>query len=165
MSAAQAPAAGLPWVVSVMQVRDGLQHMSSARTLTETDLVHYCMLSGDWHELHASRVGMRSSAVGERMFAGTFGVMLSVAQAGQALQFVEPIVAASGVTDWKYHAPLRIGATVRTRITVKAVERHRSKPRVQVVRHLDLVDENDTVLQSGIAGLWLDAESGQRQED
>lgn len=147
---------GVPWVVSASRLEVGAHCRSAGRTLTEADLAFACMWSGDWHPLHADRFAMRATALGERVFAGTFGIVLAVAQAGHALQFEEPVVAASGISEWRYLAPLRLGSTVRTRVSVESLERHARKPWLHVVRRLHLTDADGRTVQSGVAGVWVE---------
>jgi acyl dehydratase len=147
---------GVPWVISAAKLTPGAQCRSAGRTLTEADLTMACMWSGDWHTLHADRHAMQATKLGERIFAGTFGIVLAVAQAGHALQFVEPVVAASGINSWHYHSAVRLGATLHTVVTVQALEPHASKPWLHVLRHLALTDSEGVTVQSGIAGVWVE---------
>ena len=47
----------------------GQRFVSAGRTLTETDLSFSCMLSGDWHPIHADAEYCRATLGGERLLA------------------------------------------------------------------------------------------------
>ena len=66
MSEANAMAAeGTPQDLAAVAV--GSRWRSAARTLTESELGLACMLSTDWHPIHADAVYAAASAVGQRV--------------------------------------------------------------------------------------------------
>lgn len=54
-----------------LQVGDSFT--SPARTVTETDLVSFAMLSGDWNPIHTDDEFARAGLYGKRVMHGLFG--------------------------------------------------------------------------------------------
>jgi acyl dehydratase len=134
----------------------GQTFSSEARTLTETDLVTFCMITGDWHAIHADEAFAKTTPIGRRMFHGTFGISLAVAQSAHALLLTNRIVAALGLKDWSYKAPLFIGDTVHTDVVI-ADKRATSNGRRGVIsRTLRLMKDDGSTAQEGLADLLVE---------
>ena len=81
-----------------------------ARTITETDLVAFAALTGDWHPQHADSEWAARSRFGERIAHG----MLVLSYAIGLLDFdPERVVALRGVDGLTFKRPVRIGETIR----------------------------------------------------
>jgi acyl dehydratase len=126
-----------------------------ARTLTETDLVMFSMLTGDWSPIHADEEFARATRLGRRMFHGTFGIALAVSMSASVLHFTTPVIAALGVREWTFKAPLFIGDTVHLRLTVTEKRVASSGNRAIVTRRLQLVKHDGAVAQEGFADLMI----------
>jgi 3-hydroxybutyryl-CoA dehydratase len=87
----------------------GTRFATRGRTITETDLVSFAALNGDWHPQHADAVWAAQSRFGERIAHG----MLIVSYAVGLLAFdPERVVALRRVADVVFKRPLRIGETI-----------------------------------------------------
>ena len=51
----------------------GSEFTGSGRTLTEADLSIACMVSGDWHPIHADETYAKAKGLRGRLFHGAFG--------------------------------------------------------------------------------------------
>ena len=49
----------------------GQTGVSSGRTMTETDVVNFCMLTGNWLELHSNVEYAKASLYGQRLVQGS----------------------------------------------------------------------------------------------
>ncbi len=143
-------------------LKEGQTFSSSARTLTETDLVMFCMVMGDWHAIHADEVYAGETRIGRRMFHGTFGISLAIAQSADILPLRNRIIAALGLRDWSFKAPLFIGDTVHTEVVVAATRVVSDGRRGVISRTIRLVKHDATVAQEGLADLLVerDADNG-----
>jgi acyl dehydratase len=133
---------------------------SGARTLTETDLVMFCMMMGDWHAIHADETYARETRVGQRMFHGTFGISLAIAQSADVLPLRNRIVAALGIKDWSFKMPLFIGDTVHTDVVIAGTRKASDGRRGVISRIIRLVKHDATVAQEGVAELLVELENG-----
>jgi len=141
-------------------LKDGETFSSGARTLTETDLVMFCMMMGDWHAIHADEVYAKETRIGRRMFHGTFGIALAVAQSADILPLSNRIIAALGFKDWSFKAPLFIGDTVHTDVVISGTRVASDGRRGVISRTLRLVKQDGTLAQEGLAELLVELESG-----
>lgn len=90
---------------------------SPGRTITETDVVLFAGLSGDYNQLHTDAEFARGTLFGERIAHGLLG--LSIASGlGSRLGFLEGTALAFRGLEWKFSAPIKIGDTIRARFEV-----------------------------------------------
>jgi len=96
---------------------------SVGRTVTETDIVNFAALSGDWNQIHTDVEFAAGTMYKERIAHGL--LVLSIAS-GLAVRmgFMEGTVQAFMGLDWQFRGPTKIGDTVRVRLDrIDAVER------------------------------------------
>lgn len=140
----------------------GQTFSSAARTLTETDLVMFCMIMGDWHAIHADEVFAKETRIGQRMFHGTFGISLAIAQSADILPLSNKIVAALGFKDWTFKAPLFIGDTVHTDVVIAGTRKTSDGKRGIISRTIRLIKHDGTLAQEGTAELLVELEGGRK---
>lgn len=121
---------------------------SVGRTVTETDVVNFASISGDWNLIHTDAEYAKTHPFGQRVAHGL--LILSIAS-GQAVRlgFMEETVLAFRGLDWKFSRPVMIGDTVRLRVTVEATK---AMPRLGggiVNFKLDVLNQKDEVCQRG----------------
>jgi acyl dehydratase len=151
-------------MLSFEDLKPGQTFSSRARTLTETDLVMFCMMMGDWHAIHADEIYAKDTRVGQRMFHGTFGISLAIAQSADLLPLINRIVAALGLKEWSFKAPLFIGDTVHTEVAIVGTRIVSDGRRGVVSRAIRLVKHDATVVQEGLADLLVEVDAdGKRQ--
>jgi acyl dehydratase len=133
----------------------GAKFVGHGRTLTEADLTLACMLSGDWHPIHADEEWARAHGPGGRIFQGTFGILLALGMATTLPRFDDQIVGATGLREWKYRAPLIIGDTVHVETEIGDKRITSDGKRAVVERAFRLVNQKGTLTQEGFAGTML----------
>ena len=100
----------------------GHRIVTSARTITETDIVQFAGLSGDFNQIHTDAVYAAGSVFGRRVAHGL--LVLSIVS-GLAVQsgFMEgTIMAFREVDSWKFSRPVYIGDTIHTVLEVTEVK-------------------------------------------
>jgi acyl dehydratase len=135
------------------EIEVGEEYESPGRTITETDVVLFAGLSGDYNVLHTDAEFMKSSIFGERIAHGLLGLAV---QAG-LLTRVMPSYAAVGLgaLRWKFKAPVKFGDTVRVRARV--VSKKESKPdRGLVTLYRTVLNQRDEVVQEGETDLIVE---------
>lgn len=96
----------------------GKRIVSAGRTITETDIVMFAGLSGDYNQIHTDAEYSRATQIGQRMAHGL--LCLSIAS-GLAVQtgFMEgTVVLFREVREWRFLKPVFIGDTVHTVVEV-----------------------------------------------
>jgi acyl dehydratase len=88
----------------------GASFATPARTVTETDLVSFAALTGDWHPQHADAEWAARSRFGGRVAHGMLVLSYAV-----GLVPIDPdrVIALRGIDDVAFKRPVRIGDTIR----------------------------------------------------
>lgn len=120
---------------------------SPARTLTETDIVLFAGLTGDYNSLHTDAEAAAAGPFGERVAHGLLGLafvagLASTAPRVRTLAFVS-------IDTWSFRKPIRPGDTVHVLSRVEKVEPQSRGRRALVTWHRRLVDGNEATLQEG----------------
>lgn len=123
---------------------------SPARTVTETDIVMYSWISGDSNPMHTDAEYAARSPLGQRIAHGTLGMSIVTGLSSRMGDFDGTAIAALGVEDWAFLAPIFIGDTVRLRTTVQETKVTSKPDRGIVTRLMELVNQDDLVLQRGV---------------
>jgi acyl dehydratase len=139
-------------------IRVGEEYESPGRTVTETDIVLFAGLSGDYNVLHTDAEFMKKSIFGERIAHGLLGLAIQSGlfyRSGPAYA----TLAFAGLR-WKFKAPIRIGDTIRLRARV-IDKRETSRPdRGLVVVERKVLNQRDEVVQEGETDLMVERRSG-----
>ena len=127
-------------------VGDGCE--SVGRTVTETDIVNFAALSGDWNRIHTDAHYSREQMFGERVAHGL--LVLSIAS-GLAVRmgFMEGTVQAFMQLDWQFRRPVMIGDTVRLRATVREKKPMRRMGGGVVTFKMEMLNQKDEICQRG----------------
>ncbi|SIT41730.1 MaoC-like dehydratase [Paraburkholderia piptadeniae] len=86
----------------------GQKFRSPGRTVTESDVVMFCMFTGNWIEIHSNKEYAEKTRWGERIVQG----MLTFSLISGLLQFGPAIQANYGVDKMRFLNPVKIGDTV-----------------------------------------------------
>lgn len=133
----------------------GATWRSTGRTLTESDLLHACMTSGDWHPVHADEVYARSTPLGRRIFQGSYGLHVATGMATQFPVFGDDVIGALGFSEWRYLAPLFVGDTVHVEVEITGKRLTSDGARGVIERRIRLVQQDGTVTQQGLAQMMV----------
>ena len=121
---------------------------SLGRTITETDVVNFAAISGDWNLIHTDAVYSKEQMFGQRVAHGL--LILSIAS-GQAVRlgFMEETVMAFRGLNWKFVKPVLMGDTVHLRVTVQEKKPMRRVGGGLVVFKIEVINQDDDVVQRG----------------
>lgn len=86
---------------------------SRGRTVTETDIVNFAGLSGDFVELHTNEEFARKSPFGRRVAHGALVFSISTGLMTQMNLVNDTVLAFYGLDKLRFTAPVFIGDTVR----------------------------------------------------
>ncbi len=89
--------------------------VTRARTITETDIVNFASLTGDWYPLHTDIEYAKKGPFGERIAHGL--LILSIANGLMPL-YDMAIVAFYGMDKVRFTAPTKIGDTIHVELEV-----------------------------------------------
>lgn len=128
----------------------GEEYMTPSRTITETDVVMFAAMSGDYNELHTSEEFMKNSQFGRRIVHGLLGLAISHGLLFRTGLTEGTAIAFLGVESWKFEAPIFFGDTIRVKMKVTEKRPSKSKPDRGVVKlFMEVIKQDETVVQSG----------------
>ncbi|MBK1789039.1 MaoC/PaaZ C-terminal domain-containing protein [Prauserella cavernicola] len=138
-------------------LRVGLTFDSPSRTITESDVVSFAGLTGDFFPLHTSEEYAKGTEYGTRVAHGLLGLSyahgLMWARTG-ALD--DCIVAFLGIGDWRFTGAIHLGDTIHVRYSVAELRPSRSRrDRAVVVFAVEVLNQRDEVVQQGTKSLLL----------
>jgi len=125
----------------------GQEFTSPGRTVTESDIVIFAGLSGDYNVLHTDAEHMKASIFGERIAHGLLGLGIQQGLASRG----EP-AAAHGLLSalkWKFKGPIKIGDTVHVRSRIAGKRDGPDSGRGLVTVERRLVNQRGEVVQEG----------------
>ena len=121
---------------------------TQGRTVTESDIVSFAALSGDWNPIHIDAEFAKEGMFGERIAHGLLGLSIASGLAIR-LGFLEETVIAFMGLDWKFRGAIKIGDTIK----VKAeVAEKKLMPRLGgglVTFNLEVVNQRNETCQKG----------------
>ena len=126
---------------------DSLDIISAGRTVTETDIVQFCQISGDWNQLHCDAEYAKTTPFGQRIAHGLLGLSIGTGLGG-SMGFIEGTAIAFLGLSWKFVKPILIGDTIRLRVRLNK-KRPVSPEAGMVVIDAEIVNQRDEVTQKG----------------
>jgi len=132
------------------------EYLTPSRTLTETDVVMFAAMSGDYNELHTSEAFMKSTQFGKRIGHGLLGLAVSHGLFFRLGLVEGTAIAFLGIESWKFEAPFFLGDTIRVKIKVAEKRPSQSKPDRGVIKFFfQVIKEDGTVIQSGYKTIMI----------
>lgn len=102
----------------------GQRKVSRGRTMTETDVVNFCMLTGNWLELHSNVEFAKHTLYGQRLVQGS----LVFAVVNAMFPFDPSVVEAFyGVDELRFTRPTFIGDTLHAVTEIARLKPHKEK--------------------------------------
>lgn len=118
------------------------------RTVTETDIVNFASVTGDWNQLHTDAEYVKTEAFGERIAHGLLGLSIGVAQLVSLGAVEGTIIAFIGI-EWKFKAPIKIGDTIHALVTVKQKKEMQAAGGGFVIMSMKILNQRGETTQQG----------------
>ena len=132
------------------------EYLTPSRTMTETDVVMFAAMSGDYNELHTSEAFMKSTQFGKRIVHGLLVLAVSHGLFFRLGLVEGTAIALLGIESWKFEAPYFLGDTIRVKIKVAEKKASQSKPDRGVIKFFfQVIKEDGTVTQSGYKSIMV----------
>ena len=122
---------------------------TAGRTVTETDIVSFAGLSGDFNSIHIDAAYAETQFFKQRVAHGLLGLSIASGLAVQTGFMEGTILAFRGMTEWKFSKPIFIGDTIRVIIEVLELK---PMPRLGgglITIKLDVQNQKGESVQSG----------------
>ena len=104
----------------------GQKIVTTARTITESDIVTFAGLSGDYNQIHTDAEFSRNTIFGQRVAHGLLCLSIASGLAMRTGMLEGTVMAFREIAEWKFSRPVMIGDTIHVILTVmetKAVPR------------------------------------------
>jgi 3-hydroxybutyryl-CoA dehydratase len=126
----------------------GLELETRGRTITETDIVNFAGVSGDFNPMHTNAAYASGTPFGQRVAHGLLGLSVASGLSYQ-MGFLEGTVLAFTGLDWKFRDPIFIGDTVRVQVKVAKLRAMQALGGGFVTFDVKVVNQDDKVTQKG----------------
>lgn len=129
-------------------VEEGQSWISSARTITEADIVNFAGISGDFNPIHMDHEYARNTPYGKPI---AHGLLTLAVTSGLSINS-PPIrtLAFVGIKDWQFLEPVFIGDTIHIRSTLLEKEVRSRGRRALLTWQCEVLNQQEKVLQRGI---------------
>lgn len=133
----------------------GQSFESGGRTITETDLTFFSMLSGDWNPIHANAEFAKTTRYGQRVVHGTLGIAIATGMLHEMGIFHESAVAMMSLNQWKFVAPILVGDTLHLRLEITELDPGKSERVGRLGRRFVMLNQRDEIVQDGLSDLLI----------
>ena len=141
----------------------GEEYTTPTRTITETDVVMFAAMSGDYNELHTSVEATRHNQFGQRIAHGLLVLGISHGLLFRTGFMEQTAIAFLSVDNWKFQAPVFFGDTIRVKFKVSDKKESKSKKdRGVVTLFLEVINQDNVVVQSGYKAIMIKRMEGRR---
>ena len=133
------------------EFEEGQQIVTTSRTITETDIVNFAGLSGDYNQIHIDAEYVKNTPFKQRI---AHGLLVTSIASGLAVQtgFMEgTVIAFREISNWKFSQTVFIGDTVHAEITVVETKALRRLGGGAVAAKVSVINQNGVTV---ITGTW-----------
>jgi acyl dehydratase len=130
--------------------KEGEQRLSPGRTITESDVMGFAGLTGDYSQVHTDEEFCKKTEFGTRIAHGLLGLAIAQGLVWRTNYTQGTGVASLAWNNWTFRRPIHIGDTVRARWHLMSKRESRSKPGMGVITEfVELVNHMGQVVQHG----------------
>lgn len=143
-------------------VEVGQRWESPRRTVTETDIVNFAGLSGDFNPIHMDHEFARTTPFRKPIAHG-----LLVFSIGSGLGLFAPpmrTLAVLHIREWEFKAPVGAGDTIRVRSTVIEKEPRARGRRGVITWKREILNQDGKVVQEGISVTLVEGRAAAQRE-
>ena len=127
------------------------QITSAGRTLTETDIVAFAGLSGDYNQIHTDVEYSKNTQYGKRVAHGLLGLSIASGLAVQTGILEGTVQFFREINEWRFLKPIFIGDTIHVDLEVMETKPLRRIGGGMVVIKLEVINQQDEIV---MRGLW-----------
>jgi acyl dehydratase len=128
------------------------QHIiSTSRTVTESDIVTFAGLSGDYNQIHTDAEFSKNTPFGKRVAHGLLGIAIASGLAMRTGVLEGTVLAFREINEWKFSKPIFIGDTVHVELDVKEIK---ALPRLGGGSVIIELSVKNQLAETTMKGLW-----------
>lgn len=92
--------------------------ITPGRTITESDIVSFAGLSGDYNQIHTNAVFAEKTPFGQRVAHGLLGLSIASGLAMRTGVLEGTVIAFREINNWKFTNPVFIGDTIHAVLNI-----------------------------------------------
>ena len=133
----------------------GKSFETAARTVTETDVVNFAGISGDYNPLHINEEYCKKTQFGTRIAHGPLVYAIAAGLLFQLHLYDDTLIAFLGFESLKFTKPVKIGDTIYAKVTVTEVAETSKPDRGVMKRQLQVINQHGEVVQDGVQAFLM----------
>lgn len=141
----------------------GQEWESLGRTITETDIVNFAGISGDFNPIHVDHSFARTT-----LFRRPIAHGLLVLSVGSGLGINSPsmrTLALMNIREWHFRDPAFIGDTIRVRTRVLEKEERSRGKRGVIAWERRIVNQDGKIIQEGVTLTLVEGRAAGKKDD
>lgn len=127
----------------------GQRIISAGRTITESDIVAFAGLSGDYTQIHTDAEYSRNTPIGQRIAHGMLGMSIASGLAAQTGVMEGTVIVFREINSWKFIKPIFIGDTIHVELKVVETKALRRIGGGSVTIDLSVLNQKNEELMKG----------------
>ena len=132
----------------------GEEAVTAGRTVTETDIVNFAGITGDWNEIHTNKELAERGMFKQRIAHGALIFSIATGLSVRLGQTADTVLAFYGLDRLRFVKPTFIGATIHVRQKVESKsERDQSSGIITMLN--EVINQRDEVVISYTAKVLL----------
>ncbi len=136
---------------------------SPGRTITESDIVSFAGLSGDYNQMHVDAEYCKTSEFGARVAHGLLVLSIASGQAVMTGILEGTVLAFREVNNWKFSKPVFIGDTVHVKLEIADLKPMKRLGGGLVIIDVKVINQKDETV---MRGKWsVIVRSGKNKQD
>jgi acyl dehydratase len=131
------------------EFQPGFQIITAGRTITESDIVRFAGLSGDYNQIHVDAEYSKASLAGQRVAHGLLILSIASGLAVQTGMMEGTVIYFREISEWKFVKPVMIGDTIQAVVEVKEIKEMRRIGAGSVTLELDVKNQHNETVNRG----------------
>src|ERR1044071_51860 len=132
----------------------GEESVTAGRTITETDIVNFAGITGDWNEIHTNKELAARGPFGQRIAHGALVFSIATGLSVRTGQTGDTVIAFYGLDRLRFVKPTLIGDTVVVRKKVESKSERDAASGIVTMLN-EVINQRDEVVISYIAKVLL----------
>jgi 3-hydroxybutyryl-CoA dehydratase len=132
----------------------GEQSITAGRTITETDIVNFAGITGDWNEIHTNRELAERGPFKQRIAHGALIFSIATGLSVRLGQTADTVIAFYGLDRLRFVKPTFIGDTIKVRQIVEG-KNERDQHSGIVTMLNEVINQRDEVVVSYTAKVLI----------
>ena len=132
------------------EFQPGYQIITAGRTITESDIVRFAGLSGDYNQIHVDAEYSKASLAGQRVAHGLLVLSIASGLAVQTGMMEGTVIYFREISEWKFVKPVMIGDTINVVVEVKDTKEMRRIGAGSVNLELEVKNQHSETVNRGL---------------